>query len=515
LSLDSDWELIARESDKRPEKLATPADLVYAIFTSGSTGRPKCASVFQSGFVNLVNWFTTEFGIGAGDRVLLMSSLSFDLTQKNVFAPLLTGGRLHLLDSDFYEPGVILDRIEAAGITLLNCTPSAFYPLVELAARDSFTQLESLRSVFLGGEPISVSRLRPWVESGRCRAEIVNTYGPTECTDISSFHRLDDFTAASAPIGRPICNTRSLIVDRDLNLLPVGIVGELVIAGDGVGGGYLNDPPLTSSRFLPDPFSDRRGSRLYRTGDLAKYLPSGAIEFVGRVDHQVKVRGFRIELGEIESVLAGHPDVREAVAVVRSVTHGCDDRRIIAYVVPAAGHQPNRAELRSLLQDQLPQHMVPSAIVVIEALPLTPSGKVDRLSLPAPESAGEPTDSSYVAPRSRLEQTLSQIWQEVLNAGRVGIHDNFFDLGGHSLLIVQVQARLSATLGREVAAVDLFRYPNISSLAKFLSDDGSAAVTISAIRGRAEQQRAALRRASVSREDARPVESQRRRQLSG
>jgi amino acid adenylation domain-containing protein/FkbM family methyltransferase len=333
--LDRDSEAIARASEENLVSGVSPENLAYVIYTSGSTGRPKGAGVFHRGFVNLLSWYLNEFVLSASDRVLLVSSFSFDLTQKNIFAPLIAGGRLYLSAPGYYDAAAIRQEIYEREITLLNCTPSAFYPLINGADQNAHFQLASLRRLFLGGEPISLRNLSSWLASPHFRAEIVNTYGPTECTDVSAFHRLNRAMASSsssAPIGKPILNTRLAIVARNLNLLPIGVVGELCVMGDGAGAGYLNDPALTAAKFLPDPFSDEPGGRLYKTGDLARYLPDGNIEFLGRVDHQVKVRGFRIELEEIETALEQHPAVGRAAVVTKEFTP--EDIRLIAYLAP-------------------------------------------------------------------------------------------------------------------------------------------------------------------------------------
>jgi amino acid adenylation domain-containing protein len=347
-----------------PEATYNPASPIYAIFTSGSTGEPKAASVFHSGFANLLSWYVDELGLGPEDRTLVISSPSFDLTQKNLFAPLLTGGTLVLDDCRTYDITRILRLIAEHRVTLVNCTPSAFYPLVDAAAAGGFQALSSLRFAVLGGEPISIPRLRAWLENPRCRAEVVNSYGPTECTDICLFHRLhrgnlDQFPFV--PLGRKIPNVHVIIRDENLNSLPDGETGELCISGAGVGGGYINDRARSAERFV---------AGTYRTGDLAKRLPCGAFEFRGRADHQVKVNGFRIELGEIEIALNEHADVREAVVTA-------DDGRLTAHIQGGA----DAVALRAHLAERLPAYMIPAEFLPVVEFPLTPNGKVDRKAL--------------------------------------------------------------------------------------------------------------------------------------
>jgi amino acid adenylation domain-containing protein/FkbM family methyltransferase len=355
--LDRDSEAIARASEENLVSGVSPENLAYVIYTSGSTGRPKGAGVFHRGFVNLLSWYLNEFVLSASDRVLLVSSFSFDLTQKNIFAPLIAGGRLYLSAPGYYDAAAIRQEIYEREITLLNCTPSAFYPLINGADQNAHFQLASLRCLFLGGEPISLRNLSSWLASPHFRAEIINTYGPTECTDVCAFHRLNRAMASlssSAPIGKPILNTRLAIVGRNLNLLPIGVIGELCVMGDGDGAGYLNDPALTAAKFLPDPFSDEPGGRLYKTGDLARYLPDGNIEFLGRVDHQVKVRGFRIELEEIETALEQHPAVGRAAVITKEFTP--EDIRLIAYLAPDETARTVRQLLRFEREGRLNGH---------------------------------------------------------------------------------------------------------------------------------------------------------------
>jgi amino acid adenylation domain-containing protein/non-ribosomal peptide synthase protein (TIGR01720 family) len=467
--LDAERGEIARELSDDPAVEVSGDNLIYAIYTSGSTGRPKGAGVTHGGFVNLVNWFVSEFGLTARERVLIVSSFSFDLTQKDIFAPLVVGGQLHLSRSAFYDASEITETIAGREITLLNCTPSAFYPLADGAGPDSVRRLAPLRHVFLGGEPINVSRLREWAATPHFKAEVVNTYGPTECTDTCSSFRLSDFAQTSTPpIGKPNDNAELLILDRHLNLVPQGVAGELCVGGAGVGRGYLNDAAATAERFVPHPFGAEPGARLYKTGDLARHLPDGNIEFLGRLDHQVKVRGYRVEPGEIEAALRRHEALRECVVVARSDAHG--DPRLVAYVVTKHGAgTPAASELRRHLAERLPAHMLPSVFVPLDELPLTPSGKVDRRQLPAPEAAGEEARADYVAPRTPVEEVLAGIWRDVLGVGRVGVRDNFFELGGHSLLAMRCLSAMRRLFRVEVPLRVLFETASLEELARALN----------------------------------------------
>ncbi|MBU6399316.1 MAG: AMP-binding protein, partial [Verrucomicrobia bacterium] len=294
------------------------------------------------------------------------------------------------------------------------------------------------------------------------------------------------------PIGRPLANTRLYVLDPHHQPVPVGVPGELFIGGEGVARGYLNRPDLTAARFVPDPFCPDTQARLYRTGDRVRYRADGQLEFLGRADDQVKIRGHRIEPGEIEAMLSRHPNVRQAVVAVRHEASG--DPRLVAYLVPRNGHTPTTTDLRRFLQDKLPEPMLPAAFVVLERMPLTPNGKVDRRALPEPGAERPALEAAYLAPRTRLEKTLAQLWQELLGVQRVGLHDNFFDLGGHSLLVVQLQARLREVLDLDVPVVKLFQFPSIHSLAQALSQDVHQPLAARDIANRARRQKAAFAR---------------------
>lgn len=392
--VDSQWPAIEKENgDNLPEEVSV-LDLAYVIFTSGSTGKPKAAAVFQRGWTNLMNWFAAEFKIGLDDKVLVVSSFSFDITQRSIAMPLMSGGELHLLGSDSFDPALVCDTIAGSGITLMSCAPSMFYLLIEGAERPTLEKLRSLRVLFLGGEAISASRLQRWVEAGIGSTEVANVYGVAECTDVSAFYRLTDYgryAASSVPIGRPIFNTQIYLLDESLAPVPPGASGEICIAGDGVGKGYINAPALTAEKFVRDPFSRDPDARLYRTGDLGRLSPDGTLEFVGRTDHQVKLRGLRIDLGDIETTLRQHAAIREAVAMSKEGASG--DQRLVAYVVPRSVDPPLEMirQLRSFLRERLPQYMVPAEFVVLTDMPLSPNGKIDRSalrSLSAPQGPG-------------------------------------------------------------------------------------------------------------------------------
>ncbi|MGQ0715386.1 MAG: MupA/Atu3671 family FMN-dependent luciferase-like monooxygenase [Gemmatimonadaceae bacterium] len=400
--------------------------------------------------------------------------------------------------------------IRRCGVTHLQCTPSMASML--LASDDAREALGALRVVMIGGEAFPAalaSSLKRLV-----RGRLINMYGPTETTIWSTTYQLDGVTANTVPIGTPIANTQLYILDTVGRVVPPGVAGELFIAGDGVVRGYHERTDLTAERFVPDPFSSQRGARMYRTGDRARWRDDGVVEFLGRIDHQVKVRGHRIELGEIEAVLAEHRDVRDAVAIVREDVPG--DVRIVAYVTPANGSISTDA-LREYLRDQLPEIMVPSHVVALEAMPLTPNAKVDRKALPAPEMSvsAAAAAAAFVSPATALEESIAAIWREALSIARVGVDDNFFDLGGHSLLAIRVHGRLRTALGRDLSITDLFRYPTVRTLASYLARDVEADADASGSGAdRGEARRSALlrrrqaRRGRPAEVNAMPVEEQ-------
>ena len=438
--------------DTAPRYAPTGDDPIYVIYTSGSTGKPKGAVVRHAGEINLQQWYIDSLGIKADDRFLLMSAFGFDLTQKNLFAPLLTGGTLVIPQMENYDVDVIATTLQQESITIVNCAPSAFYPLVETSAAAGYP-FPALRFAVLGGEPIRMSALQTWLDDSRTRCRIVNSYGPTECTDVVAFHINADSHAQTLPIGKPVCNTQLYVVDDQQHLLPEGVVGELCVAGNGVGLGYLDRPELTAKVFQPNPFG---AGQWYRTGDLVRYWPDGNIEYIGRKDFQIKLRGLRIELGEIEHALRGLNGVQDSLTLVR-------DEQLISYVVAAATLDTNAA--RSQLRTRLPDYMVPAQIVVVPHWPLTPNGKIDRTALPAP---GEEARRPYVAPRTDTEHKLAEIWSEVLGVERVGIHDSFFDLGGHSLVAARAVSKFRQAFDVDIPLRALFELHTIADIAQYL-----------------------------------------------
>ena len=448
--------------------LAHPDLPVYALYTSGSTGVPKGALIRHRAFAALVAWYAAELALGPDDRVLLLSAFGFDLTQKNLFAPLAAGAALHVTAPETYDPALVAGLLESERITVVNCTPSALAPVLDRAAEGGFAALASLRWAVLGGEPVVPARLAAWRSAPACRAAVLNTYGPTECTDVVSRFRLLPPAAdepSSVPIGFPVAGARLLVVDRRLELLPDGVPGELAVGGGPVGLGYLGDPARTAEAFVPDPAAGEPGARLYRTGDVARRRADGALEFHGRRDGQVKVRGVRVELGEIEAALAAHPTVRQAAAGLRRLEGG---DRLVAWLSLHSPQEPaaplDEAGLRAFLRTRLPAALLPDLVVTLPALPLTATGKVDRRALPDPAPAAAPRAASG-RPRTPAEEVVAGICAEVLGRAAVGREDDLFDLGCHSLAATQIVARVRAALGVDLPVAAVFEHPTAAGLA--------------------------------------------------
>jgi surfactin family lipopeptide synthetase A len=483
--LDADWDEIAAEPATNPTNLTSPSNLAYMIYTSGSTAKPKGVALAHEGLANLAAAQTLAFGVGAGSRVLQFSSFSFDASVWETVMALLTGGALCMSERDpsVLDGAATLRALSEQGVTTATLPPS-------LLAALSPEELPELRTLISAGESCSAEIVARW-GAGR---DFFNAYGPTESTVCATLTRCDPASPRPPSIGRPIANMEVFVLDRSGEPVPVGVPGELHIGGVGLARGYHGRPALTAERFVPHPFSQRPGARLYRTGDLVRYLPDGNIDFLGRIDFQVKVRGFRIELEEIEGALGGHPSLRQVVVVAREDRPG--EKRLVAYVVAARGDEaPTVEALRGFLSERLPEYMVPSDFVALDALPLTPNGKVDRKALPDPRGFRPNLAAEFVAPETEVERALAEVWREVLGVERVGVEDNFFDLGGHSLLLMKVQRGLQDRLRRELPLMTLFKYPTVRALARFLGQgDGAARFGDSPVDERARKQRAAAER---------------------
>ncbi|MEG5063351.1 amino acid adenylation domain-containing protein [Microcoleus sp. B3-A4] len=480
--LDADWEGIS-SSDEPVVGLQNSSNLAYVIYTSGSTGKPKGVQISHASVVNFLSSMRQQLAIADRDVWLAVTSLSFDIAALELFLPITTGSRVVVASREVASNGEkLLETLTNSGTTVMQATPASWKMLLA-AGWQGNNQLK----ILCGGEALPRQLANQLLL--RC-ASVWNLYGPTETTIWSTLYQVDR-KDESVSIGRPIANTQIFILDPYLMPVPVGVFGELHIGGAGLSRGYLNRPELTAEKFIPNPFAEDPihdsfiphpssfilSERLYKTGDLARYLPDGNIEFIGRSDHQVKVRGFRIELGEIEAVLSQYPAVREAIALVREDNPG--DKRLVAYIVANSelrgGHgdtDPTHSEfinhLRVFLKQKLPPYMMPSAFVLLEAMPLTPNGKIDRRSLRAPDINRAEFESNFTEPRTPDEQLIAEIWAEVLGLERVGIHDNFFELGGHSLLATQAISRLREAFQVEVPLRSLFESPTVATVTQSL-----------------------------------------------
>jgi amino acid adenylation domain-containing protein len=454
--LDRDCDNLARLPARKPAVAIGAEAAAYVIYTSGSTGRPKGVGVLHRGICNHVFWIVEALQVGAADRVLLKTSISFDASLFEIVAALHAGATIVLAAADTErDADQLLKVVQERGITVLQMVPSS---LRALLANPSATFADSLRYVICGGEALDRSTAREF-QRRHPRVALGNFYGPTESSIDATWRQVDAAIlqgSGTVPIGRPIANVRCHVLDARLQPVPVGVPGQLYVGGRGLARGYLNRPELTAQAFIDDPY--RSGERLYATGDKARYLSTGELEFLGRLNEQVKVRGYRIELGEIESALGMHEGVARSVVIVREDAPG--DARLVAYVVGRDGHSADPASLRQHLATSLPAYMVPQHIVVLESIPLLPNGKTDRKALPQPEMREQ--EGSYAAPRSELEESLAQIWSEVLGGVRVGVHDSFFDLGGHSLTAMQVVSRIRSTFQVELALRTLFETPTVA-----------------------------------------------------
>jgi amino acid adenylation domain-containing protein/non-ribosomal peptide synthase protein (TIGR01720 family) len=448
---------------------AVPPEMpAYVIYTSGSTGKPKGIEVSHQSVVNFLCAMQREPGLHKSDVLLAVTTLSFDISVLEIFLPLSVGARLVLVNREISVDGKRLaDWLMKTGATVMQATPATWRMLVEAGWKG----LENL-TVLSGGEAITNTQAEAMRSRG---ASLWNLYGPTECTVWSTRYRVKEEAGDWISIGTPIDNMNAYVLDEALEPVPVGVRGELYLAGSGLAHGYAGNPRKTAAAFLPHPYSDRPGARMYKTGDSTWYRPDGTIGYAGRIDDQVKIRGYRVEPGEIEAVLVKHPAVRECVVVARSETPGVN--ALVAYIVPADGKKATVTALRNHLATQLPEYMLPAVYVMLDALPLTPNGKVNRAALPAPDNHRPELEQTYVPPRTRLEKQLAKIWQELLHVQKVGVWDDFFELGGDSITAVQMVARVNQ-LGLQLEPIQLFRQPTIADLIHEVGDPESLPILL-------------------------------------
>jgi amino acid adenylation domain-containing protein len=455
-------------TDPRPnlEIETGPEDPIYAIYTSGSTGTPKAAVVPHRGITNRFLWMNDFFGRESASAVLQTTRHVYDSAVWQLFWPLINGGKTVIPGPELeLSAAYVSGLIARHGVTMTDFVPSAFHALVPQLVTDQgiHPKLRSLRSIIVGGEEITPATTRSFMTHFP-GVRVVNLYGPTEASIGCICYEVTGFEGGRIPIGRPISNVQVLVLDRSGQSVPVGVTGELYLSGACLGLGYLGDELKTRAAFVPNLCPEIPSPTLYRTGDLVRYLPDGNLEFLGRADRQIKLRGHRIELGEVEAVLTQHPGVREAVVVVREDIPG--DRCMVGYILSDAGATPPGApELRTHLRQRLPDYMVPSAFVPIDALPLTAGGKLDSCALPAPDPTRPELEEAFVAPRTPLEQGLATVWSAVLGIQRIGIQDNFFDLGGHSLLATQVMSRIRQAFRVDLPLRTIFEGPTVAALA--------------------------------------------------
>ena len=444
--LDRDWEAVAPEKEEDPVGDVAPENLAYVIYTSGSTGRPKGVQINHRSLTNFLNAMSREPGITNEDVLLAVTTVSFDIAALELFLPICVGARAVVVSREVAADGLRLsEELASSGATVMQATPATWRLLIEAGWPGN----EGLK-ILCGGEALPRELADQLLERG---GSLWNLYGPTETAIWSTIHRVES-REGPVPIGRPIANTQVYVLDAQQQPVPVGVPGELYIGGAGVARGYLNRPEQTAERFVVNPFTNAPAANLYRTGDWVRYQPDGNLNYLWRIDNQVKIRGFRIELAEIETALESHPPVAEAVAAVRE--YGPGDVRLIAYFVPAPGHnEPTGTELRTLLRAKLPQYMVPSVYVALEALPLTPNGKIDRKALPEPDLFHVHRSADSEPPSTETEIALAEIWKAALGIEGVGANDNFFDLGGHSLLSMQVIFRVEEKLGARLTPRDI------------------------------------------------------------
>ncbi|MCF2149906.1 amino acid adenylation domain-containing protein [Desmonostoc muscorum LEGE 12446] len=473
-----DFEHLPSDNIKSINDATDPA---YMLYTSGSTGLPKGAIVRHDGAINHIYAQFDELQLTEEFCFLQSAPSSTDISVWQFLAPLLIGGKTVIVDVETVAiPDKLLKVLQSEKITVVELVPALFGGLLEYTFHLEIQERElpHLKWMMVVGEPVSVSWVNKWLQIYP-EIKIVNAYGPTEAADdITQFIVNQPFgeNQRTVPIGKPLANLNLYILDEQMQLLPIGAPGEICVSGIGVGAGYWKNQEKTNLSFVPNPFPDarkklppNRQDLIYKTGDLGRWLPDGNIEFLGRIDHQVKIRGFRVELGEIETFLNQHPNVRENVVIVQEDEPG--NLLIVAYVVPKIEPVPSISELRNFLKEKLPDHMLPSAFVMLENLPLAPSGKVDRKALPKPDNLRPVLETAYVLPRNEMEHTIADIWQKILKVEKVGIQDNFFDLGGHSLNVLQVYSKLREIFKPDLAITDLFKYPTITSISRYLSQE--------------------------------------------
>jgi amino acid adenylation domain-containing protein len=495
--IDRDEHAWASLSSENPPSSVTSQNLAYSIFTSGSTGRPKGVLITHANVSRLFDATQPWFHFSEQDTWTFFHSSAFDFSVWEIWGALIYGGRLVVVPfADSRSPERFYDLLLTEGVTVLNQTPSAFRQVIGVDERRPGTKLNKLRLVIFGGEALNLQSLGPWFDKyGDVAPQLVNMYGITETTVHVTYRPLTISDLSEAPgsvIGIPIPDLQLYVLDPALQPVPVGVPGEMFVGGGGVARGYLRREALTKERFIPNPFSREEGETLYRSGDLARRLPGGDLEYLGRADQQVKIRGFRVELGEIQSALTRQASVREAFVLANE---SCDGERfLVAYIVPASGQAPGVDKLRSDLQSILPGYMVPAHFVFLDHLPLTTNGKIDRCALPPASTRRSSMEQSFRAPENKLELEIARVWQEILSLDRVGIDDNFFDLGGNSLRLAEVHSRLQKMIGSTFSITDLFAHTTVRQVAALLTRAETQLQLGKELLSRAQRQRQVMTR---------------------
>jgi amino acid adenylation domain-containing protein len=474
ICLDTDWKMISKESKENIKSGVKPDNLAYVIYTSGSTGTPKGVMIRHHAVINLIDWVNKVFSVGRKDKLLFVTSICFDLSVYDIFGILASGGTIRIASgNELRDPNTLFNILCNEEITFWNSAPAFFQQLEPIMTACQNVCNQTLRLVFLSGDWIPVT-FPDVIKRVFIKADIIGLGGATEATVWSNYYPIKkvDISWDSIPYGKPIQNSQYYILDKKLSPVPILTHGELHIAGECLSVGYLNNPELSSDKFVSNPFRDDSNSKLYKTGDLARFFPDGNIEFLGRIDHQVKIRGFRIELGEIETVLSKHEYLKKTVVTAREDKPG--EKRLTAYIVPTKVNEISISKLREFLRKKLPDYMIPSGFVILEALPLTPNGKIDRKALPAPD-LDLMREHEFTEPRNENEKAIAEIWKEVLNIDKVSVHDNFFEVGGNSLLAVQLVSKLTEHFKKqkELSVRSIFESSTIAELSRKIMDSSA------------------------------------------
>ena len=505
LCVDTFWDTLTQFNTANPASQVTSENLVYVMFTSGSTGQPKGVTIEHRQLLNYLHGIQARLALPNGSKFAIVSTFAADLGNTSIFPALCSGGCLHVVSqASASDPLALAEYLYRYEVDCLKIVPSHLASL--LAAIPNQT-IALPKRLILGGEAASWELVQQLQQRALGDYQILNHYGPTETTVGVLTYALEASPqinqTVTVPLGRPLDQIQTYVLDSQLQLVPIGVPGELYIGGANLARGYWQQPTATATKFIPHPFSSEPGARLYKTGDRVRYLADGTLEFLGRTDHQVKIRGFRIEPGEITAVLALYPDIQQGVVIPWE--HPQTGKCLVAYIVWQRDQSPSITDLRIFLREQLPEYMVPALFIALKQIPLTPNGKINCKALPDPSTVRPERESAYVAPRSELELTIASVWQEILRVEQVGIQDNFFDLGGHSLLLVQVHSKLRQALATELTITDLFRYPTINALTNHLNQDQPEKSSLEQSQQRAESRLAARKQRSPRRRSPKSV----------